>query len=147
MTIPCCSSWTGGRKGAELSHRTGYWATHIFREHNIEADRWAGYGAKGREAGWVHDSFIDWSEVQGMCVFWHGSCNDDNCGAGIVIFLFTPKTGWIAIFFKNVDWCLVLINSLDACGVTKKLENVLKWIKNYYCLILLPCLTGTCCIA
>ena len=49
LTIPSCSSWTGGNKGVELSHRTGDWATQIFREHNKEADRWAGYGAKGSE--------------------------------------------------------------------------------------------------
>ena len=64
------------KQGVELSHRTGDWATHIFREHNKEADRWAGYGAKGREDEWVYDSIIDWSEVSGICGFWDGSCNE-----------------------------------------------------------------------
>ena len=35
------------RQGVDLSHRTGDWAVHVFREHNTEADQWAAYGAKG----------------------------------------------------------------------------------------------------
>ena len=34
------------RKEVDLSCRIGDWAVHVFREHNTEADQWAGYGAK-----------------------------------------------------------------------------------------------------
>ena len=28
------------KQGVDLSHRTGDWAVHVFREHNTEADQW-----------------------------------------------------------------------------------------------------------
>ena len=36
-------------KGINLCCQTGSWATHVFREHNVDADKWAGYGVVGRE--------------------------------------------------------------------------------------------------
>ena len=43
--------WWG--RGVHLRQRTAEWATHIFREHNKEADTWAGKGAKGHVHEWV----------------------------------------------------------------------------------------------
>ena len=34
-------------RGMRLRQRTTDWVTHTFREHNKEADLWAGKGAKG----------------------------------------------------------------------------------------------------
>ena len=39
------------------------WATHIFREHNKEADLWAAKGAKGHVDEWVDAAHVVWSEV------------------------------------------------------------------------------------
>ena len=106
------------RKGVDLSRRTGDWAVHVFREQNTEADQWAGYGAKGREAEWVHDSTIEWAEVTGICGFWDGSCSDNICGAGITILLFTQGAGWVRRYKKNVGRCRVrtlwTLNWVDA---------------------------------
>ena len=113
----------------ELSHRTGDWAAHIFREHNKEVDRWAAYGAKGHVLEWVHDSIIYWSEVKGICGFWDGSCNDNICGAGVIVLLFSPKTGWITIQKK----CRPAPGtySLDAefGGCAMLIENLNFWLR------------------
>ena len=63
------------RHGVDLSHITGDWAVHVFREHNTEADQWAAYGAKGRVAEWVYESAFKWDEVTVICGFLDGSCN------------------------------------------------------------------------
>ena len=122
------------KKGVHLSRRTGDWAVHVFREHNTEADLWAGYGAKGREAEWIHDSVIDWAEVTGICGFWDGSCSDHMCGAGITILLVTQSAGWVTRFQKcgkvkgknsldaELGGCAMLIESLNTwlrkCGMS-----------------------------
>ena len=117
------------RKGVDLSRRTGDRAVHVFREQNTEADRWAGYGAKGREAEWVHDSVIDWAEVTGICGFWDASCSDNICGASITILLFTKGARWVTRYKKCVP--LPGTNSLDAelggCGML--MESLITWLR------------------
>ena len=48
-------------KGGDLCQRIGDWAVHIFREHNKEADLWAGLRAKGISMEWNDESrFLGW---------------------------------------------------------------------------------------
>ena len=56
--------------GVDLRRRVADWATHIFREHNTEADLWAGKGVKGQEDEWTDTVNVVWSEVMGLCGFW-----------------------------------------------------------------------------
>ena len=117
------------RKWVDLSRRTGDWAVHVFREQNTEADQWAGYGAKGREAEWVHDSTIEWAEVTGICGFWDGSCSDNICGAGITILLFTQGAGWVRRYKKCGP--VPGTNSLDAelGGCAMLIESLNTWLR------------------
>ena len=50
-------------RGVDLRQRIADWATHIFREHNKEADLRAAKGVKGREDEWVDTVHVAWSEV------------------------------------------------------------------------------------
>ena len=72
-----------GRK-FHLRLRTADWATHVFREHNKEADLWADRGPKGRVEEWVDTARVVWSEVIGLCGFWDGSCDNVNGGCGLL---------------------------------------------------------------
>ena len=53
-------------KGVDFCQRIGYWAVHIFREHNKETDLWAGFGAKVNSLEWYDESAIDWTKVTGI---------------------------------------------------------------------------------
>ena len=57
------------RRGVDLRQRIADWATHIFREHNEEADLWAAKGVQGREDEWVDTARVVWSEVTSLCGF------------------------------------------------------------------------------
>ena len=57
-------------KGVDLRRRVDDWAIHTFREHNEEADAWAGREVGGRTEGWEDDSKVTWFEVIGLCGFW-----------------------------------------------------------------------------
>ena len=95
--------WWG--RGIRLRKRkTSDWVTHVFREHNKEADLWADKGAKERVE--------EWAEVTGLCGFWDGSCDNGNCGAGILIKACSDLQGWIPVYKK----CGPALghNSLDA---------------------------------
>ena len=87
--------WWG--RGVDLRPRIADWATHIFREHNKEADLWAAKCAKGREDEWVDTAHVAWSEVTCLCGFGDGRCDNGKCVAGIVILvgsLFTKTVVW-----------------------------------------------------
>ena len=77
------------------------------------------------------------------------ACNDHICGAGIIILLFSPKTGWITIYKKcgpvpgnnsldaELGGCAMLIENLHI-WLRKGWENVLKSIINdlmTYCIV------------
>ena len=83
--------WWG--RGMRLRQRIADCVTHTFREHNKEADLWAGKGARGRAEEWVDTVRITWREVTGICGFWDGSYDNGRCGGGIVLmaFLGTPR--------------------------------------------------------
>ena len=49
--------------GIRLRQPTTEWATHTFREHNNDADLWAGKGAKGRVEEWVDTTRFAWTKV------------------------------------------------------------------------------------
>ena len=78
--------------GVDLCQRIGDWAVHIFREHNKEADLWAGFSAKVISME-TDESVTDWTKVTGICGFWDGSCNGKVCGAGITISFFIHGVG------------------------------------------------------
>ena len=67
VSEPSASLW-----GPEvhLRQRTADWDTHVFREHNKEANLWADKGAKGRVDESVDTARVIWSEVVGLCGFW-----------------------------------------------------------------------------
>ena len=65
-----------------MLRRVADWAVHIFREHNEEADFWAGKGVKGREEELSDIADVIWSGDAGLCGFWAGSCERGTCGAG-----------------------------------------------------------------
>ena len=96
-------------RGVDLRQRTADWATHIFREHNKEADLWAANGAKGHVDEWVATAHVVWSEVIGLCGFWDGSPDHVKCGACIMIQIFLKTLGWVPIFLRNVGRCWVRI--------------------------------------
>ena len=70
-----------------------------------------GNGVVGREDEWIHDSKIALGEVTGICGFWDGSCNNNMCGAGIAILLYTHGTGLI-MWYKM--WAGT-VNQLSRC--------------------------------
>ena len=43
---------------------------------------------------WVDTTRIAWSEVTGLYGFGEGSCDDVNCGSGIVIMAYSDVHGW-----------------------------------------------------
>ena len=92
-TLP---GWWG--RGVHLRQRTADWATHVFREHNKEADLWADKGPKGRVEEWVDTARVVWSEVIGLCG--DGSCDNGNCGAGKLIMACSDLQGWFPIYKK-----------------------------------------------
>ena len=78
-----------------LGQRTTDWVTHIFREHNQEADFWAGKGAQGRAEEWVDTTRITWREVYRCVWICDGSFNNGRCGGGI--------NGWKSAPAKSVQ--------------------------------------------
>ena len=94
----------GGVGSIYERHRTAERTTHIFREHNKEADAWAEEGAKGLVEELVDTAQVVWPEIIriGLCGFWDGSCDNGNCGAGIMIMACTKLVGWFTIY-KNVS--------------------------------------------
>ena len=111
------SSTTDCRKG-----------THIFLEHNKEADTWADKGAKGRVEEWVDTAHVVWSEVIGLCGFWDGSCDNGNCGAGKLIMTCSEILGWFPIYKKcgPVSGSNSLDAELGGCGMLT--DNMCQWI-------------------
>ena len=97
--------------------RVADWAVHIFREHNKEADLWAGKGVKGSEEEWVDTANVVWSEVTSLCDFWDGSCESGTCGAGIMIQAFTKNLGWAPYPLKMRPQCNSLDAELGGCGM------------------------------
>ena len=87
-------------QGFPPRQRIAGWATHIFREHNKEADPWAAKGVKGRVGEWVDTAHVVWSEVTSLCGFWDGSCDNGNCGAVIMIMACSEVLGWFPIYKK-----------------------------------------------
>ena len=73
--------WEWWDRGVDLRRRVADWAVHIFREHNQEADIWAGKGVKGSEEEWTDIANIIWSEVTGLCGVLEGSC--ERCTFGV----------------------------------------------------------------
>ena len=45
-------------RGVDLRRRVADRAVHIFREHNREADTWAGKGVNGREEEWIGSASV-----------------------------------------------------------------------------------------
>ena len=70
--------WWG--RGMRSRQRTTDWVTHTFREHNKEADLWAGKGAQGRAEECVDTTRSTWREVTGVCGFGDGSFDNGSCG-------------------------------------------------------------------
>ena len=61
---------------------------------------------------WVDTTRVAWPDVTGLCGFLDGSCDNRNCGSGIVIVACSDLHGW-SPFYKKCG--LVLgVNSLDA---------------------------------
>ena len=83
--------WWG--RGICLRQQTNDWVTHTSREHDKEADLWAGKGAKGRAEEWVDTTTIAWREVTGVCGFWDGSYDSGKCGGGNVLMAFLEPHG------------------------------------------------------
>ena len=112
-----------------LRQRTTDWVTHTFREHNKEADLWAGKGAKGRAEEWVDTTRIAWQEVTGVCGFWNGSYDNGKCGGGIVLMAFSESHGW-STFYKKCG-PVPGNSSLDAeiagCGML--IDNLNQWME------------------
>ena len=98
-------------RGIRLRQQTADWSTHVFREHNKEADLWGDKGAKGRVEEWVDIAHVVWSEVTGLGGFWDGRCDKGNCGAGTFIMARSDLQGWSPIYKKCGP--LPGINSLD----------------------------------
>ena len=96
--------WWG--RGIRLRQRTTEWVTHTFREHNKEADLWA--GAKGRVEEWVDTTRIARPDVTGLCGFWDGSSATTAIVVdGIVIMLVRTCTDG-PLSARSVDRYLVL---------------------------------------
>ena len=121
--------WWG--RGMRLRQRTTDRVTHTFREHNNEADLWAGKGAQGRAEEWVDTTRITRREVTGVCGFWDGTFDNDRRERGIVLVAFSEPHGWFP-FYKKCG--LVPGNrSMDAemggCGML--IDNLQQWVKKY----------------
>ena len=86
--------------------------THTFREHNKEADLWAGNGARGRAEEWVDTARTSWHEVLGICGFWDGSFDNGKCGGGIVLMAFSvlltdgPPSKSVVLYQGMAPWML-----------------------------------------
>ena len=78
---------------------------------------------------WNDESAIDWTKVTRICGFWHGSCNDNVCGAGITISFSIQVLGWVTRYKKCGS--VEVSNSLDArLGVCAMLIESLKiWMQ------------------
>ena len=87
-------------RGVDQRRSVADWALHIFREHNKEADFWAGKGVKGSAEEWIDTADVIWSGVAGLCGFWDGSCERRVCGAGTTIQVFTTTMGRVTNFTK-----------------------------------------------
>ena len=85
---------------------------------------------KGRVEEWVDTTRITWPEATGLCGFWHGSCDNGNCGSGIVIMACSDLHGW-STFYKKCG-PVPGVDSLDAelggCGML--MDNLCHWIDN-----------------
>ena len=117
------------RKIAQKARRgTAEWVTHTFRELNKEADLWADKGAKWRVEEWVDTTRFAWSEVSGLSGFWDGSCDNGNCGRGIVIMAYSDLHAWFT--FHKTCGQGPGNKSLDAemggCGML--MDNFRQWI-------------------
>ena len=60
------------------------------REHNKEADEWAGKRPRCLKED---ETNVVWSDVTGICGFLDGCFRDDVCGAAMWINMFTPTLG------------------------------------------------------
>ena len=89
--------WWGRR--VHLRQRAAEWATHIFREHNKEADAWAEESAEGQVDEWVDTARVVRSEVIDLCgparKYWADSPSTRNAGR------FWVKTPWM-LNWRNV---------------------------------------------
>ena len=80
--------------GLHFRQRTTDWVTHTFREHNKEADFWAGKGARERSEEWVDTAHMTWRDVLGICGFWDGCFDIGKCGRCIFLMVFSELHGW-----------------------------------------------------
>ena len=119
--------WWG--RGICLRQQTNDWVTHTSREHDKEADLWAGKGAKGRAEEWVDTARIAWHEVLGICGIWDGTFDNGKCGGCIVLMAFLEPHGCFP-FFKRCG--SVLGNSsMDAemGGSGMLIDNLRQWLE------------------
>ena len=94
--------WWG--HGLRFRQRTTDWVTHTFREHNKEADLWAGKGARGRAEECVDTARITWREVLGICGFRDGSFDNGKCGGRRCPHGLLGAT-WMVLFLQIVRSC------------------------------------------
>ena len=66
---------------------------------------------------WVDTARIAWPEVTGLCGFWDGSCDNGNCGRGIVIMAYSDLHGWLTFYKKCGP--VPGNNSVDAAGLAR----------------------------
>ena len=60
----------------------GEWAKPIFRKHNAIADTWAELVGQGEETKWDTDVTHLRNDIESICGFWDGSCQEEtpHCG-------------------------------------------------------------------
>ena len=109
----------------ELWRRTADWAAHICREHNEEADIWAGKGARGREEEWVDTTEVVRSEVAGLCGFLDGSGERGVYGAGMLINFFHAGSG-MGQDTRRVRTCVRLDADIKGCAML--MSNLNQWV-------------------
>ena len=70
------------------------WAVHIFREHNREADAWAGNGVIiSREEEWIDTANMLWSEDKPLWVFGTAPVNEESPSGDYDADLHSPLGG------------------------------------------------------
>ena len=105
-----------------LRQRTADWVTHTFREHNKEADLWAGKGARRRAEEWVDIARITWEEVTGFSGFWDGSFDNGRCGRAIVFMAFSELHG-CGLVPRNCS----MDAKMGGCGML--VDNLQQWVR------------------
>ena len=71
-----------------------YWATHIFRKQNGEAESWANKGVRRVAEEGMGVVVFSWKEILGICGFWDGICQVEGLDIGLSVTVHTGLCGW-----------------------------------------------------